>query len=445
MLHQASHDVLTGLPNRRLLRDYLEHAIADSVRHGCVAGVFFIDIDGFKTINDTLGHTVGDQVLGDVAARLKTCTGGTGTLSRAGGDEFVLTTSLRNRHSARMLAAKILDCLRQPFSAGGNQLSVTASVGASLFPGGLRQRRLAAAQCGHGHVPRRNATAAIRYTSSTPRWRTRLRARMEVAGGLRHALERNEFDLHFQPLFGAAENKIVRFEALLRWHPAPGVNIPPADFIPISEETGLIVPIGKWVLREACRRAAAWQSGEYHGVGVSVNVSAVQLARPEFVSILREALDETGLAPTLLELELTESIFVNNPRQTARTIGAIHALGVTMALDDFGTGSSSLSSLKNLPMDALKIDRSFLAGIESSTAAVVLVQSLVSLAHSLGMRVVVEGVETRKQFELGERRRLRRIAGLSSGKALPPTICSYAREPAGHVRARRIADQSSDK
>jgi EAL domain-containing protein (putative c-di-GMP-specific phosphodiesterase class I) len=252
---------------------------------------------------------------------------------------------------------------------------------------------------------------------------------MEVARGLRLALERNEFDLHFQPLFGTAENKIVRFEALLRWHPAPGVNIPPVEFIPISEETGLIVPIGKWVLREACRRAAAWQSGEYCGVGVSVNVSAVQLARPEFVSVVREALDETGLAPTLLELELTESIFVNNPRQTARTIGAIHALGVTMALDDFGTGYSSLSYLKNLPMDALKIDRSFLAGIESSTAAVVLVQSLVSLAHSLGMRVVVEGVETRKQFELVSAAGCDELQGYLLGRPCPQPFAAIRKNP----------------
>jgi diguanylate cyclase (GGDEF)-like protein len=428
LLHQALHDSLTGLPNRRLLRDRLEQAIADSARLECAFGVFFIDIDGFKTINDTLGHAVGDQVLGNVAERLKTCAGNAGTLSRAGSDEFVLTAGLRSRHSARTLAAKILDCLREPFSAGGNQISVTASVGVSLFP----------EDCDTADSLLRNADTAMYEAKRNgrnqvhffdPALADSLRARREVAGGLRLALERNEFDLHFQPLFGAAENRIVRFEALLRWHPAPGVNIPPAEFIPISEETGLIVPIGKWVLREACRRAAAWQPGEYRGVGVSVNVSAVQLARPEFVPILREALEETGLAPALLELELTESIFVNNPRQTARTIGAIHALGVTMALDDFGTGYSSLSYLKNLPMDALKIDRSFLAGIESSSAAVVLVQSLVSLAHSLGMRVVVEGVETRKQFELVSAAGCDELQGYLLGRPCPQPFAAIRENP----------------
>jgi diguanylate cyclase (GGDEF)-like protein/PAS domain S-box-containing protein len=428
LLHQALHDALTGLPNRRLLRDHLEQAIADSARQECATGVFFVDIDGFKTINDTLGHAVGDQLLADVAARLKTCAGSTGTLSRAGGDEFALTANLPSRNSARGLATKIMDCLRQPFSVAGNQLSVTASVGVSLFP----------EDCDNADSLLRNADTAMYEAKRNgrnqvhffdPALADSLRARMEVAGGLRLALERNEFDLHFQPLFGAAENKIVRFEALLRWQPAPGVNIPPADFIPISEETGLIVPIGKWVLREACTRAVAWQSGEYCGVGVSVNVSAVQLARPDFVSILREALDETGLPATLLELELTESIFVNNPRLTARTIGAIHALGVTMALDDFGTGYSSLSYLKNLPMDALKIDRSFLSGIESSSAAVVLVQSLVSLAHSLGMRVVVEGVETRKQFELVSAAGCDELQGYLLGRPCPQPFGAIRKNP----------------
>ena len=399
LLHQARHDALTGLPNRRLLRENLEHTISDSARHGRIAGVFFIDIDGFKMINDTLGHPVGDQLLKDVAARLKTCARKSDNLSRAGGDEFVLTSSLQGRNSARILAAKIVDCFAQPFFAGGNQISVGVSIGVSLFPKDcedadslLRNAEVAM------YEAKRNGRNQVRFFE--PALSDRRRARVELASGLRLALERKEFSLHFQPLFGAAKRNIVRFEALLRWQPSPGVTIPPTDFIPISEETGLIVPIGKWVLREACRRAAAWQTGAYRGVGVSVNVSAVQLAGPDFLSTVMEVLDETGLEAKLLELELTESIFVNNPRQTARTIASIHDLGVTMALDDFGTGYSSLSYLKNLPMDALKIDKSFLSGIESSAAALVLIQSLVSLAHSLGMRVVVEGVETPEQLEL---------------------------------------------
>ena len=218
--------------------------------------------------------------------------------------------------------------------------------------------------------------------------------------GLRVALDRNEFKLFFQPVVRASDNRILRFEALLRWHRSGGDEISPANFIPISEETGQIVAIGKWVLNEACRRAVEWQSGPHCGVAVSVNVSAAQLVREEFVATLRKTLQETGLDPKLLELELTENVFVNNPREIACTIASVHAIGVTMALDDFGTGYSSLGYLKNLPMDALKIDRSFLVGVANDRPAVVLIESLISLAHSLGMRVVAEGVETREQHEL---------------------------------------------
>lgn len=399
LLHQALHDALTGLPNRRLMRENLEHAIS-SQEHGRSVGVFFIDIDGFKTINDTLGHVIGDQLLRSVAARLNSCARKADMLSRVGGDEFVLTVSgLHSRHSARLVATKLIDSLRAPFVAGGNEVFIAASIGVSLFPEDSEDP----------DALLRNADAAMyqakRAGKNQVHFFTRalsdaLRERMEIASGLRLALDRKEFALHFQPVFGTARHRILRFEALLRWQPFGAPEISPMRFIPISEETGWIVPIGKWVLQEACSRAAAWQSGPHAGIGVSVNVSAVQLARADFVGMLAQVLADTGLPPRLLELELTESIFINNPRETARTISRVHALGVTMALDDFGTGYSSLGYLKNLPMDALKVDKSFLGGVGTDPAAVVLVQSLVSLAHSLGMRVVVEGVETSEQFEL---------------------------------------------
>ena len=400
LLHQALHDALTGLPNRRLLRQNLQHCLSDSARHGRMVGVFFIDIDGFKTINDTLGHTAGDQLLRSVAARLHTCARGPDMLSRAGGDEFVLTAGgLHSRHAARRIAARLLDCMRQPFLVGGNQFTVAASIGVSLSPDDCRDADSLLRNADDAmYEAKRNGGNQVQFFS--PALSDSLRTRTEIAGGLRLALDRNEFDLHFQPVFSAASTRVVRFESLLRWRPASAAEIAPASFIPVSEETGCIVPIGKWVLREACRRAAAWQSGPHRGIGVSVNISAVQLARTDFISTLSEALAESGLDANLLELELTESIFVNNPREAARTIASIHDLGVTMALDDFGTGYSSLSYLQNLPMDALKIDKSFLAEIELNSASVALIRSLASLAHSLGMRVVVEGVETRKQLEL---------------------------------------------
>ncbi|HTA41830.1 MAG TPA: EAL domain-containing protein [Bryobacteraceae bacterium] len=400
LVHQMLHDTLTGLPNRRFLRENLDHAISAAAGHGQSVGVFFIDIDGFKTINETLGHVTGDELLRSIAARLSSCARKADMLGRVGGDEFVLiVTGLHNRHSARLVATKIIDTLRAPFLISGNEVYLAASIGVSLFPEDTEDadslmRNADAAMCEAKRGGKNQVNFFTRALSDA------LRERMEIAGSLRLALEKEEFQLHFQPVFGTGGHRILRFEALLRWRPAGGMEVSPAKFIPISEETGWIVPIGQWVLQEACRRAALWQEGPHRGIGVSVNVSAVQLARPEFVGMLAQVLADSGLPPALLELELTESIFINNPRETARTISRVHSLGVTMALDDFGTGYSSLGYLKNLPMDALKIDKSFLGGVGTDASAAVLVESLISLAHSLGMRVVVEGVETGEQFAL---------------------------------------------
>lgn len=400
LIHQARHDTLTGLPNWRLLRETLEQTISASAASGSSVGLFFIDIDGFKTINDTLGHAAGDQLLRIVAERLGACARKADMLSRVGGDEFVLMVSgLHNRHSARLVATKLVDCLHAPFMAAGTEVFLAASIGVSLFPEDAEDpdsllRNADAAM----HEAKRGGKNQVQFFSRA--LSDALRERMEIASSLRVALDRKEFELYFQPVFGTSDHRILRFEALLRWRPAGGAQVSPAKFIPVGEETGWIVPIGRWVLQEACKRAAAWQDGSHHGIGVSVNVSAVQLARPEFVGMLAQVLADTGLPPALLELELTESIFINNPRETVRTIARVHSLGVTMALDDFGTGYSSLGYLKDLPMDALKIDKSFLGGVGTEAAAGVLVESLISLAHSLGLRVVVEGVETRQQFEM---------------------------------------------
>lgn len=435
LVHQALHDALTGLPNRRLMRENLEHAIAGAGEHGRSVGVFFIDIDGFKTINDTMGHVVGDQLLRSVAARLNSCARKADMLSRVGGDEFVLTVSgLHSRHSARLVAAKLIESLSSPFVVNGNEVTIAASIGVSMYPEDsedpdslLRNADAAMYQAKHGG---KNQVHFFSRALSDA-----LRERMEIASGLRVALDRHEFELHFQPVFGAAGHKILRFEALLRWKRAGG-DISPVRFIPIAEETGWIVPIGKWVLQEACKRAAAWQNGPHHGIGVSVNVSAVQMARADFVGMLAQVLADTGLPPGLLELELTESIFINNPRETARTISRIHTLGVTMALDDFGTGYSSLGYLKNLPMDALKIDKSFLGGVGTDPAAIVLVESLVSLAHSLGMRVVVEGVETSEQYKLLHALGCDELQGFLLGKPLP--------DPFSHSLTYPVASSHSD-
>ncbi|HXJ44379.1 MAG TPA: EAL domain-containing protein, partial [Bryobacteraceae bacterium] len=430
LIHQALHDALTGLPNRRLLREHLEMALLAQSETGRQVGVFFVDIDGFKTINDTLGHVIGDQLLRSIADRLNCCARKTDMLSRAGGDEFVLTvTGLQNRHSARLVTTRLIDCLRQPFPIAGNEIFVCASIGVSLFPD----------DCDDADSLLRNSDAAMYQAKRRGKNQVcffsaalsdRLRERLEIANSLRAAIERSELGLHFQPVVDISGTRVLRFEALLRWRPQGGEELPPSAFIPIIEETGQIVQIGKWVLTEACRTAQSWQVGEHGGVGVCVNVSAVQLAREDFVPLLREILAETGLDPRLLELELTESIFVNDPRATARIISDVHALGVTMALDDFGTGYSSLGYLRNLPMDALKIDKGFVAGIGTDPAAVVLIESLVSLAHCLGMRVVVEGVETCEQHRLLQNLGCDELQGYLFGKPTAEPAAPLQRPPA---------------
>jgi diguanylate cyclase (GGDEF)-like protein/PAS domain S-box-containing protein len=399
LVHQALYDELTDLPNRRLFRQRLERAIAEC-ETGKTGAIFFIDIDRFKLVNDTLGHAAGDQLLKEIAQRLLAVCGETGTLARFGGEEFTLVAAGFPRpESVRDLGNKLVGCLEEPFRIADREVFISASIGISLFPeNGTDPSVLKTNANVAMHEAKRAGRHQIKFFSVG--FADAARERLEMETRLRRALALSEFKLQFQPQFASGKSRPSRFEALIRWHPTEDQLILPLKFIALAEENGLIVPIGTWVLREACRRCADWQTGNLKGAGVAVNVSALQFVSPEFVEIVARTLESTGLPPRLLELELTESVFVADLQASARTLARLRNLGVTIALDDFGTGYSSLSYLQNLPIDALKIDRSFLTGAQGRQQGEAVLRCVVELAHILGLRVIGEGVETTAQLDL---------------------------------------------
>jgi diguanylate cyclase (GGDEF)-like protein/PAS domain S-box-containing protein len=399
LIHQSFHDELTNLPNRRFFRDKLQSALTE-LHPGELGAVFFIDLDQFKLVNDTLGHSAGDELLKNVVCRLRAVCGDSGTLARFGGDEFTfLGTNFDGTDHVRRLGEAMIACLEQPFHIAGREVFVGASVGVSLFPEhGTDPFVLKKAADSAMHEAKLSGKNQLRFFS--PAFTHAASERLEMETRLRRAVVQSEFRLQFQPQFAPNGSRPNRFEALIRWYPPDGDPVPPLKFIPTAEGNGLIVPIGTWVLREACRQCAAWQTGILDGVGVAVNVSAPQFACPDFVEVVMNALELTGLPPHLLELELTESVFIRDLAASAGILTRLRDLGVTIALDDFGTGYSSLSYLQNLPLDALKIDRSFIADAETRRQGAAVLRCVVDLAHAHGLRVVGEGVETDAQLGL---------------------------------------------
>ena len=399
LVHQALYDELTDLPNRRLFRESLGRAIA-----GCEAGqvgaVFFLDIDQFKLVNDTLGHAMGDQLLKEVAHRLRAFTGATGALARFGGDEFTLVaTGFAGTGAVQQFGEQLVRCLDEPFAIADREIFVGASVGISLFPEHGADPHLLKTEANLAmHEAKRAGKNQIRFFA--PRLAAAARERLDLEMKLRRGLALAEFKLQFQPQFARGRAHPSRFEALIRWCPPGEPPIPPSKFIPLAEQNGLIVPIGSWVLREACVRCAAWQTGDLRGAGVAVNVSALQFACPDFVETVERTLESAGLPAKLLELELTESVFLPDMTLSARTLAKLRALGVTIALDDFGTGYSSLSYLQNLDIDALKLDRGFLTQSEDARHGPAVMRCVIEMAHALGLRVIGEGVETIAQLDL---------------------------------------------
>jgi len=395
MAHQAQHDVLTDLPNRLLLNDRLTQAMALARRHKSKLAVLFLDLDRFKHINDSLGHDIGDRLLQAVAHRLLGCVRGSDTVSRHGGDEFiVLLPQVRRARDAAVSAEKILVALGAPHRIKQHDLHLTASMGIATYPadGADAETLTKHADLALLHAKERGGNS---YRFFKAGMNARAIERQFLEHGLRRALARNEFVLHFQPQVSLKTGAIIAAEALVRWrHPQRGL-VPPEQFVPIAEDCGLIVPIGRWVLHEACRQARVWQQDpNLRPIRIAVNISTAQLRDRDFVAAVRDTLTTTGLAPRYLELELTESVLMQDSRSMTAQLQALKRMGVQLALDDFGTGYASLTCLKRFPIGRLKIDHSF---VRDCAYDVGLVRAMISMGTSLGMRVVAEGIETRQQ------------------------------------------------
>ncbi len=415
---QATHDALTGLYNRRAFETALARAAGRAVEGGHELALMYVDLDGFKFVNDSLGHGIGDLLLPAVAERLANCLEESATLSRVGGDEFtIILEDTGSIDKISELASRMLSSLREPFHVVGYELFVGASIGISRLPqdGSAPMTLL---QHADAAMYRAKNDGKGRYCYFTPEMAARAQAHLTMEGDLRRAMERGELEVHYQPLICSTAKSLVRFEALCRWrHPSQGY-ISPDDFIPVAEDTGLIVQIGDWVLEEACRQALRWNALSSTPIQVAVNVSVVQLAEGSFLRRLTGVLRETGLRPDLLELELTESAVMQSDGNAAAMLKELRELGVSIALDDFGTGYSSLSRLRKMPLDTLKIDRSFIHDLASSSASERLVSSLISLAHGIGLKVVSEGVEDLEQAELLKKLGCDMFQGFLFSKAL---------------------------
>ena len=399
MSHLAQHDALTDLPNRVLFNDRLTQAIALAERQGKQLALMFVDLDHFKKINDSLGHDVGDKLLKSVAGRLMACVRRSDTVSRLGGDEFVILLSqVEHAEDAAFSARKVLRALTAPHIIDNKSLDINASIGVSTYPSdgqdaeGLMNRADNAMYEAKEHG--RNNYQFFRHEMHA-----RLAERQSLEADLRYALGRNEFLLHYQPKLGLQTGEITGVEALIRWiHPGRGL-IYPAQFVPIAEECGLIVPIGQWVLLEACKQAKAWRDSGLGVVPVSVNVSAAEFGAKDFLSGVRAVLIATGVEPQHLELELTESVLMRDAEAAVVTLAKLKAMGVQLAIDDFGTGYSSFTYLRRFPSDALKLHQSFVQEITADPSDAAIVSAMINLGRSLKQRVIAEGVETRAQLK----------------------------------------------
>ena len=398
MIHSSEHDFLTGLPNRMLLSDRVNQAIRMAIRHKRKVAVLFLDLDGFKHINDSLGHPTGDKLLQSVGKRLVDCVRGTDTVSRQGGDEFVvLLSEEEDSEDASITAKRMQRAVAEAHFIDQHDLHVTCSVGVSVYPDdGLNAETLI--KNADTAMYQAKANGRQKYQYFKPAMNVRAVERQSLEESLRRALERQEFVVHYQPKINLKTGRITGAEALLRWtHPTRG-PVPPGQFIPVAEDCGLILPIGSWVLRQACQQAQVWVDAGLPLGNMAVNISAMQLQSENFLEDVFAILQDTRLDPRLLELELTESVLMKHAESTASILTALRGRGVQVAVDDFGTGYSSLSYLRKFPIDALKIDQSFVGQITTVPDETIIVKAVIGLGRSLKLRVVAEGVETQEQL-----------------------------------------------
>ena len=416
----TNYDALTGLPNRSLFLDRLGHAISRSARSHRMVAVLLLDIDNFKAINDTLGHTHGDLLLQDIADRLRRCVLEDDTLARIGGDEFaIVLEGVSEIEEIAIIAQKIVDIFSLPFAPSGQEIYVTPSMGITIYP-----------MDGHDSDSLlKNADAAMYSAKEYGRnhfrfYTTDMNAlaieRFAMEGALRRAVEREEFALHYQPQVDIKSGRVVGVEALLRWnHPERGL-VPPNEFIPLLEENNLIIPVGEWVLRTACAQCRAWLDAGLPPLRMAVNLSARQFRQDNLVEMIDSILRETGIGAKLLELELTEGLLMENTSETSTILGQLKSRGVLVAIDDFATGYSSLSYLKRFPIDRLKIDRSFVRDIITDSNDAAIAMAVISLGRSLGLSVIAEGVETAAQLEFLGVQKCDEYQGFHFSRPVPP-------------------------
>jgi diguanylate cyclase (GGDEF)-like protein len=419
LAHQAHYDPLTELPNRKLLNERLARALARAQRVGSRVAVLYVDLDRFKAINDTLGHAAGDAFLKVTAARIATFVRESDTVARYGDDDFiVIAVDLEGADDAAHAAKALVEAFERPFEIEGRELYSSVSVGISLFPddGRSAEQLIRAAHAAHTRAKSGGGNALHFYTAST---HDRAVERLGLETELRHAFERDEFRLHYQPIIGA-DDSIVAVEALVRWHhPTLGL-VYPDRFISICEEIGLMVPLGQWILRAALAQAHLWRRSGVGPVRVAVNLSARQLLDAALTSTVRRALADTAVPAELLDLEITESAVMHDVEGARRAVMEVKELGVGFSLDDFGTGYSSLAYLKHFPVDALKIDRMFVRDLPGDREDAAIVSAVVALGHALGVRVVAEGVETAVQAALVRDLGCDQQQGYYYSKPVPP-------------------------
>ena len=419
MIHSAKHDLLTGLPNRLLLNDRIDQAIVRAERHADKVAVLSLDVDEFKQINNSFGRPIGDKLLQSIAKRLLGCVRTSDTVSRQGGDEFiVLLSEIDQEEDTAILARSMLQQVTQLHTIDGQELHVTASIGVSVYPddGTNAEMLTKNAETAMNQAKERGRQS---YQFFKPAMNLRAVERQSIEEGLRRALERRELVVHYQPKVDLATRKITGAEALIRWnHPTRGL-VPPAQFIPVAEECGLIRPIDAWVLREACEQTHAWADAGLPALTMAVNVSAMEFREEAFLDGVFATLHDTGLDPHLLELELTESVLVKQAETAASILRAVRDKGVQVAIDDFGTGYSSLSYLRKFPVDALKIDQSFVRQISNGGDDTIIVTAIIALARSLKLRVVAEGVETAEELAFLCERQCDEVQGYYFGRPMP--------------------------
>jgi diguanylate cyclase (GGDEF)-like protein/PAS domain S-box-containing protein len=431
LAYMAQYDALTGLPNRTLLMERLNLTIAQARRKQGQAGVLFVDLDRFKLINDSLGHAAGDALIAEVGARLqRCCVRASDSVGRISGDEFaVVLANLTRADDAAVVAQKILDALARPFQLEGHEAYVTASIGIASFPADGEAAN-ALIKCADMAMYRAKKSARNSFCFFTAEMNQRALTRMQLSTDLRHAVERREFALHYQPKVDLASGEWSGLEALLRWmHPSRGM-VSPLDFIPALEDSGLIMPVGEWVIEEACAQILRWQAAGRRALPVAVNLSAKQFLQRDLDAVIGRILKESGVPPGMLEIEITESCLMDSPEDAVRTLGRLRAAGLKISVDDFGTGYSSLAYLARFPLSALKIDRAFVSDVHKDPSAAAIVRAVIDMAQNLNLTVIAEGVETEEQHAFLRQHGCDQAQGYLFSRPVPPADIAARLAPA---------------